>query len=166
MNFFEDHVLGTRVEIGSHTFTVEEIKAFARQFDPQPFHLDEAAAVRSHFGGLIASGWHTAAVCLRLLVEDRHRRQAELRRRGEAVAKTGPSPGLRNLQWPRPVYAGDTVAYAHEVVELRLLADRPGVGLRVARNTGTNQAGALVYSVQSSTFIERREKQSPLPGGQ
>jgi acyl dehydratase len=75
------------------------------------------------------------------------------------VAKTGPSPGLRNLQWPRPVYAGDTVAYAHEVVELRLLADRPGVGLRVARNTGTNQAGALVYSVQSSTFIERREKQ-------
>jgi acyl dehydratase len=92
-------------------------------------------------------------------VEDRHRRQAELRRRGEVVAKTGPSPGLRNLQWPRPVYAGDTVAYAHEVVELRLLADRPGVGLRVARNTGTNQAGALVYSVQSSTFIERREKQ-------
>jgi acyl dehydratase len=87
-------------------------------------------------------------------VEDRHRRQAELRRRGEVVAKTGPSPGLRNLQWPRPVYAGDTVAYAHEVV-----ADRPGVGLRVARNTGTNQAGALVYSVQSSTFIERREKQ-------
>jgi acyl dehydratase len=159
MNFFEDHVLGTRVEIGSHTFTAEEIKAFARQFDPQPFHLDEAAAARSHFGGLIASGWHTAAVCLRLLVEDRHRRQAELRRRGEAVAKTGPSPGLRNLQWPRPVYAGDTVAYAHEVVELRLLADRPGVGLRVARNTGTNQAGALVYSVQSSTFIERREKQ-------
>jgi acyl dehydratase len=158
MNFFEDHVLGTRVEIGSYTFTAEEIKAFARQFDPQPFHLDEAAAARSHFGGLIASGWHTAAVCLRLLVEDRHRRQAELRCRGEAVAKTGPSPGLRNLQWPRPVYAGDTVAYAHEVVELRLLADRPGVGLRVARNTGTNQAGALVYSVQSSTFIERREK--------
>jgi acyl dehydratase len=158
MNFFEDHVLGTRVEIGSYTFTAEEIKAFARQFDPQPFHLDEAAAARSHFGGLIASGWHTAAVCLRLLVEDRHRRQAELRCRGEAVAKTGPSPGLRNLQWPRPVYAGDTVAYAHEVVELRRLADRPGVGLRVARNTGTNQAGALVYSVQSSTFIERREK--------
>jgi acyl dehydratase len=58
-----------------------------------------------------------------------------------------------------PERAGDTVAYAHEVVELRLLADRPGVGLRVARNTGTNQAGALVYSVQSSTFIERREKQ-------
>jgi acyl dehydratase len=159
MNFFEDHVVGTRVEIGSHTFTVDEIKAFALQFDPQPFHLDEAAAVRSHFGGLIASGWHTAAVCLRLLVEERHRRQAELRRRGETVAQTGPSPGLRNLQWPRPVYAGDTVSYAHEVVELRPLADRGDVGLRVARNTGTNQHGGLVYSVLSSTFIERREKQ-------
>jgi acyl dehydratase len=82
------------------------------------------------------------------------------------VARTGPSPGLRNLQWLRPVYAGDTITYAHEVVELRLLDDRPDVGLRVARNTGTNQAGALVYSVQSSTFIERREKggQAALPG--
>jgi acyl dehydratase len=159
MNFFEDHVVGTRFEIGSHTFTADEIKAFALQFDPQPFHLDEAAAARSHFGRLIASGWHTAAVCLRLLVEDRHRCQAELRGRGEMVAKTGPSPGLRNLQWPRPVYAGDTIAYAHEVVELRLLADRSDVGLRVARNTGTNQQGELVYSVLSSTFIERREKQ-------
>jgi acyl dehydratase len=159
MNFFEDHVVGTRVAIGSHTFTAEEIKAFARQFDPQPFHLDEAVAARSHFAGLIASGWHTAAVCLRLIVEDRHRRQAELRRRGEMVAKTGPSPGLRNLQWPRPVYAGDTIAYAHEVVDLRTLTDRGDVGLRVARNTGTNQHGGLVYSVLSSTFIERREKQ-------
>jgi acyl dehydratase len=159
MNFFEDHVIGARVGIGSHTFTADEIKAFAVQFDPQPFHLDEAAAARSHFGGLVASGWHTAAICLRLLVEDRHRRQAELRRRGEAVARTGPSPGLRNLQWPRPVRAGDTIAYAHEVVELRLLADRGDVGLRVARNTGTNQKGELVYSVLTSTFIERREKQ-------
>jgi acyl dehydratase len=159
MNFFEDHVVGTRVEIGSHTFAAEEIKAFARQFDPQPFHLDEGIAARSHYGGLIASGWHTAAVCLRLLVEDRHRRQAELRRRGETVARTGPSPGMRNLQWPRPVFAGDTIAYGHEVVELRTLTDRGDVGLRVARNTGTNQHGALVYSVQSSTFIERREKQ-------
>jgi acyl dehydratase len=158
MNFFEDHIVGTRLEIGRHTFTADEIKAFARQFDPQPFHLDEAAAARSHFGGLIASGWHTAAVCQRLLVKERHCRQAELRRRGETVAKTGPSPGLRNLQWPRPVYAGDTIAYAHEVVELRPLVDRRDVGLRVARNTGTNQHGGLVYSVLTSTFIERREK--------
>jgi acyl dehydratase len=158
MNFFEDFVVGTRVEIGSHTFTADEIKAFAAEFDPQPFHLDEAAAARSHFGGLIASGWHTAAVCLRLLVEDRHRRQAELRGRGEAVARTGPSPGLRNVQWPHPVYAADIVSYSHEIVDLRDATNRPDVGLRVARSTGTNQNGVLVYSVETSTFIERRNK--------
>ena len=126
MNFFEDFVVGTRVETGSHAFTADEIKAFAGEFDPQSFHLDEAAAARSHFGGLIASGWHTAAVCLRLLVEDRHRRQAELRMRGEAVARTGPSPGLRNVQWPHPVYAGDLISYAHEIVALRDATDRAG----------------------------------------
>jgi acyl dehydratase len=158
MNFFEDFVVGTRVEIGSHTFTADEIKAFAEEFDPQPFHLDEAIAARSHFGSLIASGWHTAAVCLRLLVDDRHRRQAELRVRGEAVARTGPSPGLRNVQWPHAVYAGDLISYAHEIVDLRDVANRADVGLRVARNTGANQNGVLVYSVETSTFIQRRNK--------
>jgi acyl dehydratase len=158
MNFFEDFVVGARVEIGGHTFPADEIKAFAAEFDPQSFHLDEAAAARSHFGRLIASGWHTASVCLRLLVDDRHRRQATLRARGEAVARTGPSPGLRNVQWPHPVYAGDLVSYVHEIVGLRDLTDRADVGLRVARNTGTNQNGVLVYSVETSTFIERRNK--------
>ena len=159
MTYFEDLRIGTRDEIGSHTFTAEEIKAFAREFDPQPFHLDEAAAAASHFGALCASGWHTAAICLRLMVDDRQRRQDELRRRGEPVAKTGPSPGLREVKWPRPVYVGDTVTFAHEIVELRDV-QRPGVGLRVARNTGTNQRGELVYSVLSSSFIERRDKGS------
>src|SRR5579871_4910139 len=65
LTYFEDLRVGTRTEVGSHTFTAEEIKAFAREFDPQPFHLDEEAAARSHFGALCASGWHTAAVCLR-----------------------------------------------------------------------------------------------------
>jgi acyl dehydratase len=156
MSFFEDLRVGTRAEVGSHTFTADEIKAFAREFDPQPFHLDEEAAARSHFGALCASGWHTAAVCLRHIVEDRHRRQAELRRRGEPVARTGPSPGLRDLKWPRPVYVGDTITFAHEIIELRTVASRPEVGLRIARQTGTNQRGELVYSVLSSTFVERR----------
>jgi acyl dehydratase len=159
MNYFEDFRVGDRAEIGSHTFTADEIKAFAREFDPQPFHLDEGAAACSHFGALVASGWHTAALCLRHVVEDRHHRQAELRRRGEPVAKTGPSPGLRHLKWPRPVYAGDTVTFTTEVVELRDDPKRPGVGLRIARNTGTNQRGELVYSVLSSTYIERRKPQ-------
>lgn len=162
MTYFEDLRVGMRMEIGSHTFTAEEIKAFAREFDPQPFHLDEEAAGRSHFGALCASGWHTAAVCLRHLVEDRHRRQAERRSRGEPVAKTGPSPGLRDLKWPRPVYAGDTISFASEVVELCDVARRPDVGLRIARNTGTNQRGELVYSVLSGTYVERR---TPKPAG-
>ena len=158
MNYFEDLHVGMRTEVGSHTFTADEIKAFAREFDPQPFHIGEEAAARSHFGALIASGWHTASLCLRHLVEDRHRRQEELRRRGEPVARTGPSPGLRDLKWPKPVYVGDTISFATEIVELRDVAKRPDVGLRVARNTGTNQRGELVYSVLSSTFIERRNK--------
>jgi acyl dehydratase len=161
MTYFEDLRIGDRTELGSHTFTADEIKAFAREFDPQPFHLDEEAAARSHFGALIASGWHTAALCLRHVVEDRHDWQAELRRRGEPIARTGPSPGLRDLKWPKPVYAGDTVSFATEIVELRDNPRRPEVGLRVARNTGTNQRGELVYSVLSSTYIERRNK----PGG-
>ena len=156
MSYFEDLRVGVRTELGSHTFTAEEIKTFAREFDPQPFHLDEEAAARSHFGALCASGWHTAAVCLRHVVEDRHRRQAELRRLGEPVAKTGPSPGLRDLKWPKPVYAGDTITFATEVVALHDVAKHPGVGLRIARNTGTNQRGELVYSVLSSTYVERR----------
>jgi acyl dehydratase len=160
MTYFEDLRIGDRAEIGSHTFTADEIKAFAREFDPQPFHLDEEAAARSHFGALCASGWHTAAVCLRHVVDDRHRRQAALHGRGEPVAKTGPSPGLRDLRWPKPVYAGDTISFATEIVELRDNPGRPEVGLRVARNTGTNQRGELVYSVLSSTYIERRNKRA------
>jgi len=156
MTYFEDLRVGARTEVGSHTFTAQEIKEFAREFDPQPFHLDEEAAARSHFGALCASGWHTAAVCQRHIVLERHRQQAERRRSGAPVAKTGPSPGLRDLKWPRPVYPGDTIAFAQEIVELRSLASRPDVGLRIARNIGINQRGELVYSVLSSTFIERR----------
>jgi acyl dehydratase len=162
MTFFEDLRVGMRRQVGSHTFAAEEIKAFAREFDPQPFHLDEKAAARSHFGALCASGWHTAAICLRHIVEDRHRQQAEVQRRGEPIAKTGPSPGLRDLEWPKPVYVGDTVTFTQEIVELRDIAKRPDVGLRIARNTGTNQRGELVYSVLSSTYIERRH---PRPDG-
>jgi acyl dehydratase len=160
MTYFEDLRVGARTELGSHTFTADEIKAFAREFDPQPFHLDEQAAARSHFGALCASGWHTAAICLRHVVLARHREQAQEHQRGETVAKTGPSPGLRDLKWPRPVYVGDTVTFAQEIVELRAHADRPEVGLRIARHTGTNQRGELVYSVLSSTFNERHTPNS------
>jgi acyl dehydratase len=165
MTYFEDLRVGSRTELGSHTFTADEIKSFAREFDPQPFHLDEEAAARSHFGALCASGWHTAATCLRHVVLVRQREQAQRRRRGEPVARTGPSPGLRDLKWPRPVYVGDIITFAQEIVELRTIPNRPEVGLRIARHTGTNQHGELVYSVLSSTFIERHTPNSDRTAG-
>ena len=156
MQFFEDIRIGQKSEIGRHTFTAEEIKRFAARYDPQPFHLDEAAAERSHFGALCASGWHTAAVCMRLLVARKDRVVAELTARGEPVATWGPSPGFRELKWVKPVYVGDTITYASEPVEKRESKSRPGWGLMFSRNTGTNQHGELVYSFIGSAFIERR----------
>src|SRR5262252_3029352 len=109
MRFFEDMRVGERTELGSHTFTAEEIKAFARRFDPQRFHVDEAAAAKTHFGALCASGWHTTAVYMRHFVESERREADMLRARGETPARDGPSPGIRDLRWHRPVFAGDTV---------------------------------------------------------
>jgi acyl dehydratase len=158
MNYFEDMTIGDRIELGSHTFTTDEIKSFARRYDPQMFRLKEEAARRSHFGALCASGWHTAAVCMRLLV-DRRRRLAEAqRRRREPVADYGPSPGVRDIRWFKPVYAGDTISYASEIVELRPVPSRPGWGLVAARSTGTNEHGELVYAVIGSVFVQRRPR--------
>jgi acyl dehydratase len=158
MHFFEDIRIGEKSEIGRHTFTAEEIKRFAARYDPQPFHLDEAAAARSHFGALCASGWHTAAICMRLLVARKDRIVAELAARGEPIATWGPSPGFRELKWVKPVYVGDTITYATEPIEKRESKSRPDWGLLFSRNTGTNQHGELVYSFIGSAFIERRRK--------
>jgi acyl dehydratase len=156
MAYFEDYAIGDKVELGRHTFTAEEIKAYARRYDPQPFHMDEAAAARSHFGALCASGWHTAAMWMRYAAEHRRRQEEAERARGETPARRGPSPGFRDLKWLKPVYAGDTIAFATEVVDKRALASRPGWGLVFSYNTGTNQHGELVYSFLGSAFIERR----------
>jgi len=156
MKYLEDIRVGETTDLGSHTFTAEEIKSFARRFDPQPFHLDEAAAARSHFGGLIASGWHTGATCIRLIVQHRLREEEAMRARGEPVGRTGPSPGFRDLKWLKPVYAGDTIAFAGEIIETRPVVSRPDKGLVFARNTGINQAGELVFSFISCIFVDRR----------
>ncbi len=156
MRFFEDIVLGERVELGKHTFTAQDIKAFAESYDPQLFHLDQEAAARSHFGALCASGWHTAAVWMKLFVAYKHRLADEMRARGEPVARHGPSPGFRELKWLKPVYAGDVISFATEPIDKRESKSRPEWGLMFSRNTGTNQAGDLVFSFISSAFIERR----------
>jgi acyl dehydratase len=156
MKYFEDIHVGDRRELGRHTFTAEEIKSFARRYDPQPFHLDEAAAAASHFGALVASGWHTAAIFMRLWVGFQREMVAQMRERGEPIARTGPSPGFTNLKWLRPVYVGDTVAFASEVIEKRASASRPEWGIVVSRATGTNQKGEVVYEFQGVGFVERR----------
>ena len=156
MKFFEDIQVGERIAIGRHTFSAAEIKAFAARFDPQPFHLDEAAAERSHFGALVASGWHSAVVWMRLMVDQRRRSGEAARARGERVAAMGPALGLRELKWLKPVFAGDTVDYASEVIEARVSASKPGLGLISIRSTGVNQRGEPVISFVSTTFVERR----------
>lgn len=156
MKYLEDIEIGAKAELGRHTFTADEIKTFAARFDPQPFHMDEEAAARSHFGRLCASGWHTAAACMRAIVDYKRREREAERARGEPVAETGVSPGFRDLQWLKPVYAGDTITYASETIETRPLKSRPGWGLAVSRNTGTNQDGELVFSFVGSVFVQRR----------
>src|SRR3978361_108927 len=119
MHFFEDIEVGQRRELGSFTFTAELIKRFATQFDPQRFHLDEEEGRKSLFGGLAASGWHVASVCMKLLVADGQRQASEAAARGETIAVWGPSPGFRDLRWLKPVLAGDTRRFAPEVASLR-----------------------------------------------
>jgi acyl dehydratase len=156
MKFFDDIKIGDRRELGGHTFAADEIKRFAARYDPQPFHMDEAAAKQSHFGGLVASGWHTAAACMRTIVDANKRLAAEMVGRGERTAKIGPSPGFKNLKWLKPVYAGDTVTFSNEVIEARPLASRPGWGMVRMRTAGTNQNGEQVYEFEGVAFIERQ----------
>ena len=115
---WEDFLPGNTLEMGSHTFTEEEIIAFARQFDPQSFHIDPAAAKNSFFGGLIASGWHTCAIAMRLMVDKYVSRSASLG-----------SPGLDNIRWLAPVRAGDTITYRREITAARVSESKPEVGL-------------------------------------
>lgn len=156
MRFLEDIELGHRREMGSFTFTAELIKAFAIQFDPQPFHLDEEAAKQSLFGSLAASGWHITAVGMKLLVADSQRQMAEAAARGEVPAVWGPSPGFRELRWLRPVLAGDTISYANEVAAVRATASKPGWGIVQARNTATNQRGEVVCTFLATAFVPQR----------
>jgi len=156
MRFFEDIAVGMRRDLGSFTFTAEDIKKFAAQFDPQRFHLDEEEGRKSLFGGLAASGWHVGSVCMKLLVADGQRQAREAAARGEKIAIWGPSPGFRDLKWIRPVLAGDTISFASEVMSLRTSEKRPQWGVLEARNSGVNQRGEPVYSILATAFVPRR----------
>lgn len=152
--FFDELVIGESYELGSLIFTPEEIVAFARSFDPQPFHMDEEAARKSSFGSLCASGWHTAAGWMAAMVSHRRRQEATLA--PAAAPRLGPSPGFKNLRWLKPVYAGDRITYHSAVADKRASLSRPDWGLFFHHNTGVNQKGETVFSFDGCVFIEHK----------
>jgi acyl dehydratase len=143
--YYEDLAVGQT--FGTATFTVELdlIKAFAAEFDPQPFHLDQDAARASLFGGLVASGWHTAALTMRLLVA------GELQIVGGLIGL-----GAEELRWPRPVRPGDVLRVESEVLELRPSKSHPGRGLARLRNTTLDQDGEPVMVMVVTMLVPRR----------
>jgi acyl dehydratase len=144
MLYLDDLAPGQKFTTGSATVTADAIKAFAAEFDPQPFHLDEDAAHASLFGRLAASGWHTGALSMRLLV------QGELRIAGGLIGLGG------EVSWPRPTYAGDTVHVETEVLEVRVSKSKPDRGIVTVRNRTLNQHGEVVQLAIVKMLVPRR----------
>lgn len=149
--FLKEAVIGATRDLGPYAFSADAIMAFALAYDPQVFHTDPEAARATHFGGLCASGWHTAAAYMKRMLATRTRDHAFTAARGPAPTM-GPSPGFRAMRWLKPVYAGDTIRYATTLTDKRASASRPGWGLAFADNTGVNQRGEAVFSFSSSVF--------------
>jgi acyl dehydratase len=143
--FLDDLHVGDR--FGSETYEVTEqgIVDFAEEFDPQPFHLDLDAAKRSVFRGLAASGWHTAAMSMRLFVT------GDLKLAGGSIGL-----GVDSLEWPRPVRPGDILRLQTEIVEVRPSRSKPDRGIIRIRNVTTNQNGEVVQSFLASVLVRRR----------
>jgi len=142
--YLDDIRTGQRFDSGSLSVTVEAIKAFAGQFDPQPFHLDEAAARSSVFGGLAASGWHTAALTMRMLVE------------GGAPIAGGIVGVSGEIAWPRPTRAGDTLTVHSEVLAVAPSKSRPDRGIVTIRSETRNQDGEAVQIATMKLMVPRR----------
>ena len=159
--YFEDLVVGRVVELGAHTFASDEIKVFAAKYDPQPFHLDEDAAKASLFGALCASGWHTVAIYTGFNIRLRQKAEAVATARGETIARWGPSPGFKDLIWPRPVFAGDTIVFRQTIANKIELKSRPERGMLVTRGEGFNQKGEPVFGVTGQILVPRREPPQP-----
>ena len=149
--WFEDYVTGTVQDLGSVVVDEEEIVAFARQFDPQPFHLDKERAEESAFGGLAASGWHTACMTMRLIVD------CYL----SEVSSEG-SPGIDELRWLRPVRPGAQLPVTATVLEARRSRSRPERGIVRSQVETRNQDGEVVMHWTSAMFIRCRSHKDPM----
>ena len=148
--FWEDFRVGEVREFGNYQVTREAVLAFAREFDPQPFHLDDAAAEASLFGRLAASGWHTCAMAMRMLCDAYLLESASLG-----------SPGIESLKWLAPVYPGDMLSVRFTVLESRRLASRPGVGLIRSSWRVLNQDGVAVLTMEGHGMFRQRAVPAP-----
>jgi acyl dehydratase len=144
--FWEDFSVGQVREFGPYAVTREAVLAFAREFDPQPFHLDDAAAERSLFGRLAASGWHTCAMAMRMMCDGYLNDAASLG-----------SPGVETIRWTHPVHPGDVLHLRLTVLESRPLASRPAVGLVRSHWNVMNQDDVTVLTMEGYGFFGRRK---------
>lgn len=144
--YWEDFAVGQVREFGAYEVTREAVIDFASQFDPQPFHLDDAAAGASLFGRLAASGWHTCAMAMRMMCDDYLLASSSLG-----------SPGLDNLRWKRPVHPGDVLSVRLTVLQARPMASRPTVGLVRSQWEVLNQSRETVLTMEGWGMFGRRE---------
>lgn len=143
--FWEDFTVGMFIDLGERSVSQDDIIAFASQFDPQPFHVDEAAARESMFGGLIASGWHTCSLLMRLMCDGYLLRSASLG-----------SPGVEQIRWLRPVRPGDVLRGRMSVLETRVSQSKPDRGVVRSLFELFNQRGELVMSMEGWGMFRRR----------
>jgi acyl dehydratase len=149
VHFLDDFSEGQVFESGRAAVDSAQIRSFAAEFDPQPFHLDETAAAASVFGGLVASGWHTAALTMRLLVE------SDLKVAGGLIGA-----GADELKWPNPVRPGDTLHVVSEVIEVRPSKSKPNQGIVKIRTRTLNQIDQPVMSFVAALVVPRRADRS------
>ncbi len=149
MLYYEDLVVGEKSRSPmTYKVTREEVIDFASKYDPQPFHLSDEEAAKTFFGKISASGWHTAAMAMRMMVESM--------REGEPRASLG-SPGIDELKWIKPVYPGDALTTESELISKRRSKSRPDMGLLKSRTTVTNQDGETVMTMMGNGLIRVRE---------
>jgi acyl dehydratase len=147
MTYLEDISVGDVVRFGSYRVERDAVLAFARDFDPQAFHLSDEAAAATHFGRLSASGWHTASMAMAMIVA--HFRETGFQSLG--------SPGVDELRWLKPVYPGDTLHCETEVLETRASASRPEMGFVISRWTVLNQDDVAVMTMRPTVMIATRQ---------
>lgn len=144
--YFDELPVGFTFRTGSCTLTAEAIKRFAQEWDPQSFHLDEEAAKASPFGGLIASGFHTILAAFKLTVDANVWSESSMG-----------GPGMKEVRWIKPVFAGDTIRVEAEVLEARVSRSKPDRGLIEIRNDVLNQSNEIVAQYQATHILRRRQ---------